>query len=474
MPAVFDQSSELVSFSNALRDLFVVPNNKPFTAEQFFGAGILNIWIHDIWRPVQDDAPSVANGKDVNTHKVGSKHLRWDDWKCFEKYFLRDHDAPWSGWERENVKSGSTTLMKSYPTGFKADLTTGCILVPMGDVLNLAAQRSVAECAHELDAGASNVPDGYLGIVLHKEVLDFLLGNPTPALRDINAQFNACDGFLAEQCWQWFLISRLNQQNHLLRCGLRLKLSALSSDSSNNNDSKDADEAALRAELARLSSSLNDSTARVCLCRGIRTASHDMLECANARCATKFFHKRCVAADRQAEDDTSGAKWFCRRCTDDVVYFLYEPALFAAVETALRTAVSPREVLAPLARDLARLMYYWDGRKVVGREMGRVVETVRALDGWVGEKRRAGGEVAREDVARWLWGVKQGGGGGGGGLGEMRVQVVAAEGGGGGGVVDWRARRVGGQAAEEMWPAHPVRAAEAVLRWEMRREMGER
>ncbi|EKG13378.1 Zinc finger RING/FYVE/PHD-type protein [Macrophomina phaseolina MS6] len=494
------------AFRNALHNSTALPS-RVFTAKEFFQGGILNIQNHDIWAAVRDIPlePRPDPEKDFlescgeEIHVFGLNRSRWDDWKAFEKHFRRYRDHPWESCRYHPTHDDPCKNNVSCPS----KLSSAQMIIPMGDNIHMSNARHIKDVVHALGfAKSAGCPDGQIAMMMHSYIVPFMsdLAQYPPCY--LTDQFSRGDGYLAEQCWQWFLIGRLNQQNLYLREGLAHKRDWMAGSSAAAEEEEGQTSTATStattstlspaesSELARLSGPLTDTIPRACVCHGLPT--NRMVACASAACATRGAppnHARCM--DVSAAPPV-GERYFCRLCERDSVWFLEEPSTAREIGGALDDAKTPRSVLEPLVMEGFRLLWgksdrwVYDAwpkgtlvadfdRKVVAAE-AEMPSAAKLLEQVVAERAMVGAMAALGKPH--LEGCKRC-------MAEAEVEADEKESGGEeeaeeeeGEMVPenkflWETVQLG-QDARKLYRPDPVKSVEAVVRWELRREMEER
>lgn len=384
-------------FRSALHNLHLPPpSTRVFTAAHFFGDSITNIHKHAaaLWTPVSDvplpAQPDPEQDFLPNTTSPRPTAPRWDDWKAYEKHLHRARDHPWT--TRAHRPAHDPPPQHAYNTTSQPPpdalpcppkLSAARIVAPMGEGLRVSPARRVEAAALRLRAGAG-VPAGHVGVLMHDGVVAWASDARAEAPGYLADQWSRADGFLAEQAWQWFLVGRLNARNLHLRDGLRWKRECEGLDGGEE------------AELARLEGDVNAGVERVCVCYGLPTER--MVACANAWChrgPDAVAHARCMDVSAAPGE---GERYLCRVCEREVLWFLEEARVAREVEGVLGDGrrktlgdgrrKTPREVLRPLVMQGLRQLHAKSERAMF--ETCPIAELVAEFDGKVVEYEEKG------------------------------------------------------------------------------------
>ncbi|OJD40363.1 zinc finger ring fyve phd-type protein [Diplodia corticola] len=323
----WDNEATMSRLRRMLNNWHVTRSEGPLYSRDFFQAGVYNMFNHDIWAEPRDSPleplpdPEKAYIDTTGIHQVG-KHPRHDDWKAFTKHFRRYMHHP-----SELIKYYNPKANRVDDFGTPSTLSDARVVVPMGVDGWVTTPKPVLEISTALATGTPGCPDGHIGMMMHDAIVPFCFDSTFQAPSYLPRQFERGDGFLAEQCWQYHLIGRLNAQNLAVRDGLRLKhyLSTYDSPQPVTFTAAETD------QFARLHGPLNDpaSLPRACICRGLPTER--MIACDVADCAYGVapFHARCVDV---AFAPAEGERHFCGGCAIDSTWFLDEPGIARAAD----------------------------------------------------------------------------------------------------------------------------------------------
>ncbi|KAB2579378.1 hypothetical protein DBV05_g1986 [Lasiodiplodia theobromae] len=464
----WDVQVNKANFRRIVENTYIPPARTTLKARDFFKAGVYNLHNHDIWAQPRDTPlerlvdPEKAYVM-ISNHHIDPKRPRYDDWKAFMTDMKMPIHRPYV-----TVPIMPDGVFSTHvDVGAPAKASSSRLVVPMGEDVYMAEEQLIDEAMKALLKGAAGCPPGHVAMLMSNHIVPFVFDATQPAPDFLVEQFTRGDGFWAEQCWQYHLVGSMNQRNLMLRDGLLRK---------KDLGMATAEDAAQIEQLERPLN--NNDLPRGCICGGLHTER--MVECENAQCHLSGVpvHARCVDVIYAPAE---GEHYFCRKCTNDLVWFAVEEKTWKRIEDAVGDPDKKAPKLGMTSDDLTalltgvlRLVHSDAGTQAfvdfvekpfdpVPREKVPVEKIAEQVVSLVEDSKEMGmAKLEARDAYMCIYGVRT--------LEECARAQDKGEMREGENNLNWGTENLGPN-ARKLFLSDPVKGAEAVVRWDMAKHL---